>query len=353
VNSESTATEILGNLLARHELAERHMRWIIEEMVSGRSDQGLAAAFLMGLRMKGETATEIAVAADVLRAHMVRWHPGRDDVLDTCGTGGDSSGTFNISTATALVVAAAGVPVVKHGNRSASSRSGSADVLSVLGVVAQASPVRARICLDQVGLAFCFAPMFHPALKHVGPLRRQLGIATIFNWLGPLANPAGAAHQLLGVGRLDMLDRMAEALGRLGTKRSLVIHSRDGLDEVSLAAPTLVREVVGNQVKSWDWTPAEFGLPTCSIADWRAVDAQDSARIIEEMLAGHEGPCAWVVQANAAAALWLTGRVSDLAGGVKLAAEAMASGKARQVLDNLRRLCNDEGVTDTEKGGPA
>jgi len=339
---ETPSTTILANLIARQDLGEEQMRWIIEEMVNGRCDSSLAAAFLMGLRMKGETAAEIAVAADVLRKHMVRWQPGQDSVLDTCGTGGDSSGTFNISTATALVVAACGVPVVKHGNRSASSRSGSADVLTALGVVAQGSPEHARRCLEQAGIAFCFAPLFHPALKHVAALRRQLAIPTIFNWLGPLANPAGASHQLLGVGRVDMLDRMAIALSRLATTRSLVIHSEDGLDEVSLGATTLVREVIGSEIRSWQWTPEAFGLPRCTIADWRAVDAQDSARIIEEILAGRDGPCTWVVQANAAAGLWLTGRVADLAQGVKLAAAAVSSGKARLVLDNLRRLCNDD-----------
>ena len=186
----NTSATILANLIAHQDLGDEPMRWIIEEMVNGRCDNSLAAAFLMGLRMKGETAGEIATAADVLRKHMIRWQPGQNGVLDTCGTGGDNSGTFNISTATALVVAACGVPVAKHGNRSASSRSGSADVLTALGVASLASPKSCRRCLDQTGLAFCFAPLFHPALKNIATLRRQLAIPTIFNWLGPLANPA-------------------------------------------------------------------------------------------------------------------------------------------------------------------
>ncbi len=318
------------------------MEGLVEELVSGRSDDGLAAAFLMGLRMKGESAAELAAAARVLRRHMIRWDPGRDDVLDTCGTGGDHAGTFNISTATALVVAGAGVPVVKHGNRSVSSRSGSSDVLSALGVTPQGDPAAARRCLDEAGLAFCFAPLFHPALKNVASLRSRLAFPTLFNCLGPLANPAGATRQLLGVGRVDLLDRMAEALSRLGTVRSLVVHGQDGLDEVSLGGTTLVRAVTGTQVRSLEWTPADFGLPRCTLDDWRAADPQDSAGIIEEVLTGRPGPCSWVVQANAAAALWLADKVPDLAEGVRLAQETLVSGKARHVLDKLRALCKDK-----------
>jgi anthranilate phosphoribosyltransferase len=335
-------SEILPSLLAQRDLTDEQMECLVEEIVQGRCDEGLAAAALMGLRMKGETAAEIAAAARVLRRHMVHWHPGRADVLDTCGTGGDQAGTFNISTATAFVVAAAGLPVVKHGNRAVTSRSGSADVLSALGVAPSGDPASARRCLDEAGLAFCFAPLFHPALKNAASLRRRLAIPTLFNCLGPLANPAGALRQLLGVGRADLLDRMAGALSRLGTERSLVVHGQDGLDEVSLGGPTMVRIVIGNEVQSLEWTPADFGLPVCTISDWRAADAQESARIIEEILNGRAGPCTWVVQANAAAALWLAQRVPDLPSGVRLAEETLTTGKARHVLDKLRALCNDE-----------
>src|SRR5579864_2659899 len=210
------------------------MRCLMSGLVKGEVPESEAAAFLIALRMKGETAAEIACAAEVLREHMICWDPGRPGVLDTCGTGGDGSGTFNISTATAFVVAAAGVPVVKHGNRAVSSKSGSADVLAELGVPLENDPIQARRCLDRANLAFCFAPYFHPALKHLAGLRRRLSIRTMFNLLGPLANPAGASHQLLGVGQPELLNLIAGALARLGTTHSLVVSSRDGLDEISL-----------------------------------------------------------------------------------------------------------------------
>jgi anthranilate phosphoribosyltransferase len=336
--SSFSFAEILTCLLARQELSQEQMSAVMQELMTGKEDEAQAAAFLVALRMKGETAGEIAVAAQVLRQHMICWNPGQDDILDTCGTGGDGTGTFNISTATAIVVAGAGVPVVKHGNRSVSSRSGSADVLAALKVSLEGDADHARRSLGCAGLAFCFAPLFHPALKHIAGLRKRLGVPTLFNCLGPLVNPAGASRQLLGVGRLELLDLMAGALSRLGTRRSLVVHSQDGLDEVSLAGPTLVREVVGSEVRSWEWTPKDFGLPFCKTSDWKAEDAQASGRIIEGILAGEQGPCSWVVQANAAAALWLMGRVADLKEGVAVSQEAITTGKARQVLDKLRSL---------------
>src|SRR5439155_22938279 len=225
------------------------------------------AALLTALRMKGETAVEIAAAAVVLREHMVRLDTGRDDVLDTCGTGGDGTNTFNISTAAALVAAGAGVPVVKHGNRAASSRSGSADVLSALGVVVETDAAGARRCLDGAGLAFCFAPHFHPAMRHVAGLRRRLGVRTLFNCLGPLINPAEAPYQLLGVGRAEWLDPLAGALARLGVRRAFLVHAREGLDEVSLAGPTMVREVHQGRVREFEWQPRDFGLAPCSLEE--------------------------------------------------------------------------------------
>ena len=324
-------------LLQHQELGESQMRTVMEAIIAGECGEAEAAAFLMGLRMKGETAAELAAAASVLRAHMVRWDPGCD-VLDTCGTGGDGLGTFNISTAAALVVAGAGVAVVKHGNRSVSSRSGSADVLAALGVTVEGDAVRAQRCLQQAGLAFCFAPHFHPALKHIAAVRRKLGVPTIFNCLGPLANPAGATRQLLGVGRSDLLERMAGALALLGVSRALVVCGRDGLDEVTLATPTLVREIRGSSIMAQEWTAADFGLEPCSLAEIFVEGPQESARIIEGVLAGQEGPALRVVLANAAAALVLADRAADLPQGVALARHALASGKARQVLEKLRQI---------------
>lgn len=328
--------EVLVALTARRELDEAQVRAVLEEMMRGECGEVEAATFLVGMRVKGETATELAAAARVLREHMIGWDPGQD-VLDTCGTGGDGAGTFNISTAAAFVAAGAGAKVVKHGNRSVSSKSGSADVLAALGVDIEGDADRARTCLNQAGLAFCFAPRFHPALRHIALVRKRLGVPTLFNCLGPLANPAGAKRQLLGVGRLELLDLMAGALARLGTTRALVVYSRDGLDEVSLAAPTLVRDVRGADIRSFEWTAADFGLAPVALADLAVADAQASAAMIEEILGGPETPAARVVLANAAAALVAADRAANPAQGVALARAALVSGRARDVLDALRK----------------
>jgi anthranilate phosphoribosyltransferase len=307
-------------------------------MMAGQLGEAEAAAFLIALRMKGETAGEIACAARVLREHMIAWDAGRDDLLDTCGTGGDGAGTFNISTATALVAAAAGVAVVKHGNRSVSSRSGSADVLAALGVKIDGDANFARKCLETTNFAFCFAPQFHPALRHIAPIRRRLGVPTIFNCLGPLANPAGASRQLLGVGRPDLLDLMAGALARLGARRAFVLCSRDGLDEVSLSAATMVREITDGQILSSEWQPEDFGLAPCTLGELFAPHAAASAAIIQEVFRGAQGPARRIVLANAAVALVAARKVGDLREGVALASEAIDSGRADNVVETLRRL---------------
>jgi len=221
----------LTTLLAHGERGTAQLRAAMHAVLRGEHDEAATAAWLIALRMKGETAGEIATAAQVLREHMLAWDPGLPGVLDTCGTGGDGAGTFNISTATAVVAAAAGAPVVKHGNRAASSRSGSADVLAALGVCVEGDAARARRCLDRAGLAFCFAPQFHPALRHVAALRRRLGVRTLFNCLGPLANPAGAAYQLLGVGRPDLFERWPE--------EQYADHARNNFEGVTFAMRTL------------------------------------------------------------------------------------------------------------------
>jgi anthranilate phosphoribosyltransferase len=345
VTSSFRFTEILATVIEGRELSGDQMRAVLREMMAGHSSEAEMAALLIALRMKGETAGEIAAAVTVLREHMVRFESGGDRVLDTCGTGGDGSGTFNISTAAALVAAGAGVPVVKHGNRAISSRSGSADVLAVLGVTIEGDAAWARRCLDRAGLAFCFAPHFHPALRHVGPVRRRLGVRTLFNSLGPLANPAGAAYQLLGVGRPELLDRLAGALAQLGTRRALVVCGRDGLDEVSLSAPTLVREVRGHDVTAWEWTPADFGLEPCLLDDLQAEGPEESAIRIRNLLAGQPGPAARIVLANAAAALLAAERVATVADGVALAAESVTSGRARQVLERLVACSAERGAS--------
>jgi anthranilate phosphoribosyltransferase len=324
-------------LLERQNLPDDVIRTAFRDLTSGTFDEAEAAALLVGLRLKGEAASEIATAVEVLREAMIRIEPARRPVLDTCGTGGDGSGTFNISTATALVVAGAGVAVVKHGNRSVSSRSGSADVLTELGVPVEGGPKWSQACLDRTGFAFCFAPHFHPALAKVGPLRRKLGVRTIFNLLGPLLNPAGAEHQLLGVGRAELLDPLAGALARLGTRQAFLVCGHDGLDEVSLSAPTAVREVRDRKVRSTEWTAADFGLERVENDELKADGPAASAAFVVQVLTGVDGPARRVVLANAAAALLAVGRVATLRAGVELAARSIDSGAARRILDDVSR----------------
>jgi anthranilate phosphoribosyltransferase len=338
VGDNRSFPDVLTTLLERRDLSDDLMRSMMREFMSGRGSESEAAAFLVAMRMKGESCAELAAAAEVMREHMVRWDPGCAGVLDTCGTGGDGTQTFNISTAVALVLAGAGVPVVKHGNRSVSSRSGSADVLAELGMHIEGNADFAHACLKKAGFAFCFAPRFHPALAHVAAVRRRLGVSTLFNCLGPLANPAGAPFQLLGVGRLAWLDLMAGALARLGTQRAFLVHAIDGLDEVSLSSPTLVREVRGHDVQSWEWRPDDFGLEPCRFDDLCAADAVESARMVIQVVDGVDGPARRVVLANAAAGLLITGLAATLPEGVRLAAAAIDSGRTRKVLDTLRAM---------------
>lgn len=332
-------------MLDRHDLSAEEARSVFE-YVLGEPELADTAALLVGLRMKGETATELAAAAAALRERMTPFPTGRDDVLDTCGPGGTGDRTFNISTAAAIVAAGAGVPVVKHGNRAVSSLCGSADVLRELGLPVESGPAWARRCLDAAGLAFCFAPHFHPILARLGDLRRRLGVRTIFNCLGPLANPAGAAYQLLGLGRPEHLDPMAGALAILGTRHALVVCGPDGFDEVSLSGPTAVREVRGGTVTTFTWTPEEFGLEPCRVGDLRVTDAAGSAEVIRLVLENRPGPARRIVVANAAAALLAAERVESLREGVQVADETIRTGKARDVLQRLRACSTDVSPRD-------
>lgn len=330
--------DAMATLFARQELPAELVTAAVRDFVAGRVDDGCGAAFLTALRMKGETPGEIAAAALVLREQMRRLVPVSGPVLDTCGTGGDDTGTFNISTAAAFVAAGAGVPVVKHGNRAVSSRSGSADVLAELGVAIDAGPEWSQRCLDRVGFAFCFAPDFHQGMAHVAKLRRRLGVRTLFNLVGPLANPAGADFQLLGVGKAELLDPLAGAVAKLNARRAVLVCGKDGLDEVTLAAPTRVRVVEGDMFAVREWTPADFGLEPVSLDAVKADGPAASAAIIRAVLENTPGPALRLVLANAAAALWAAQAVPTLKAGVESAAESVRSGAARGVLERLVRL---------------
>lgn len=328
--------ETLTALLERRSLPAERMRQAIDHMLDGECEDADVAALLIALRMKGETAEELAAAATALRARMTPFVTGRAGVLDTCGPGGTGDQTFNISTAAAIVVAGAGVPVVKHGNRAVSSLTGSADVLRQLGVSVEAGPEWASRCLATANLAFCFAPHFHPVMARVADMRRRLGVRTIFNLLGPLANPAGAEYQLLGVGWPELLDPMAGALARLGTRHALVVCGPAGFDEVSLSGRTQVREVSSNTVAAWEWTPADFGLELCQLDELRVADAAESAAVIQAVLRDQPGPARRIVVANAAAALLAAEHVPSLPAAVELAGETIRSGRAALVLQRLQ-----------------
>ncbi|MFZ5828945.1 MAG: anthranilate phosphoribosyltransferase [Planctomycetota bacterium] len=316
-------------------LSFAEMTEVMDRIMAGDVSEDEIARFLSALHRKGETVDEVAGAASVLRQRMTRIRSSQPVLLDTCGTGGDGSRTFNISTAAAIVTAAAGVPVAKHGNRGITSRSGSADVLAALGVNVEADVPCVEACLEELGICFCFAPLMHQAMRHVAAARRSLPHPTVFNILGPLANPAGAPFQVLGVGRAPLRRLMAEVLGKLGTHRAVVVHGSDGLDEVTLAGPTHVSEVTPTGICEHTWSPDEFGLPVSDRTELLVEDSQQSAAIIRRVLAGSAGPARDIVLANAAAALWTAGRAESLGAGVSLAAAALDSGHARALLERL------------------
>jgi anthranilate phosphoribosyltransferase len=326
-------TSQLGRLAAGQDLSQPEMEQVIDLLLQGMALENEIAVLLTALRHKGETVDEIAGAARAMRRHMTPIRTSRTNLIDTCGTGGIGSELFNISTAAAIVAAAAGVPVAKHGNRSVTSKSGSSDVLAALGVDITAGVSVVERCLDELGICFCFAPQLHPAMKHVAPVRKQLGFATIFNLLGPLCNPAGARRQLLGVGKRELHRTMAEAVARLGTDHAVVVHGTDGLGEVSLSAPTEVIEVTGSELRSFAWRPEDFGLSTAPKDSLVITDAAASAALIRRILSGERGPPRDVVLLNAAAALWTAGVDSSPRVCAEQAAAAIDSGASQQLLE--------------------
>jgi len=307
------------------------------EIMGGDATTAQIGAFLMGLRLKGETVTEITGAATVMRDKAVKiTAPG--PCIDTCGTGGDHSMTFNISTASALVAAGAGIVVAKHGNRAASSASGSADVLEALGVNIEASPKKVEQCLAEVGIGFLFAPALHGAMRYaIGP-RREMGIRTIFNILGPLTNPAGAKRQLIGVYAPELTEVMARVLKNLGSEAAMVVHGMDGLDEITLTAKTRVSELKQGEVSTYTISPEELGLSPCTRDDLIGGDPKENARILRGVLENKAGPPRDAVAMNAGAAVYVAGEAPSLREGVERACEVMESGEAAKKLDELIRV---------------
>lgn len=324
-----------GENLSMEEMADT-----IGRIMEGECGEEEIARLLVGLHEKGETVAEVAGAAAAMRRRMTPIRSGHSGVIDVVGTGGDESGTFNISTAAAIVTAAAGTPVAKHGNRRFTSRSGSADVLAELGVNIEADVPRVESCLEELGICFCFAPLLHRAMKYVGPVRKKLATPTIFNILGPLVNPAGAPFQLLGVGRPELRPLLSQALALLGTRRVLVVHGSDGLDEVTLGGTTEVTEAVGGRLREFVWRPADFGLPERSRESMLVEGPEASARMIRGILDGAPGAPRDIVVANAAAALWTVGRDDCLVECARLAAEAVDGGAASDLLARLVERTN-------------
>jgi len=322
--------------LTRHEdLTSDEAAAAMAEVMEGRAAPAHIAGLLIGLAMKGERPTEIVGLARSMRAHAVQVSRRYDDVFDTCGTGGDRSGTFNISSCAAVVIAACGVRVAKHGNRSVSSLSGSADVFEALGVRVNASPAVVERCLADAGIGFFFAPTFHPSMRHAGPVRKDLGVRTAFNLLGPLTNPAGASRQIVGVPRAELTELMARSLLLLGSERAWVVHGADGIDEISTTGYTKISECRAGAVNTFYLHPADVGLPKAPAGALSGGDAHENARIIECVLNGERGPARDVVLLNAAAGLMVSGRAATIADGMVLAVRALDRGDARRTLDQL------------------
>jgi anthranilate phosphoribosyltransferase len=335
--------QTLIDKLTRHEdLTADEASAAMVEIMAGRAPASHIAAFLVGLAMKGERPIEIVGLARAMRANAVPLSARYDDLFDTCGTGGDRSGTFNISSCAAVVVASCGVRVAKHGNRSATSKAGGADVYEALGVRVTAPPAAVERCLADAGIGFFFAPTFHPSMRHAGPVRRELGIRTAFNLLGPLTNPAGATRQLLGVSRPEFTELLARALMLLGTVRAWVVHGADGIDELTTTGYTKVSECRDGSVNTFYLHPTDVGLPKSPSGALQGGDAQDNARIITRVLAGEKGPARDVVLLNAGAALFIAGAVSSLRDGIARAADAIDRGDATRTLDRLISISTAE-----------
>jgi len=331
-----TAQEAINRLCDKREIFYDEMVDLMRQVMEGKVTPVQLSAILMGLHVKSESVSEIAAAAFVMREFSTKVDTaGLEHLVDTCGTGGDKSRTFNISTTAAFVAAAGGARVAKHGGRSVSSRSGSADVLESLGVNLALAPEQVGLCLREVGLGFMFAPNHHPAMKHAAPVRKELGMRTILNILGPLTNPAGAPNQVMGVFHPDLVGIQARVLQMLGSRHVLTVHGADGLDEITITGPTHVAELRDGNIVEYVVEPGQFGIATAPIEAIQVPGPEESKARVLAVLANEPGPSRDIVVLNAAAALYVSGVVASLSDGVKLAAESIASGAARASLDRL------------------
>ncbi|OGQ50803.1 MAG: anthranilate phosphoribosyltransferase [Deltaproteobacteria bacterium RIFCSPLOWO2_02_FULL_53_8] len=332
--------EALAKVIKAVDLSEAEMVGVMEEVMTGGASPAQIGAFITALRMKGETVAEITGAARVMRDKATRITVKGDNIIDTCGTGGDESMTFNISTAAAFVAAGAGLIVAKHGNRSISSKCGSADVLRALGVNIEAEVCRVQECIAEAGIGFLFAPMLHGAMKYAAPVRRELGIRTIFNLLGPLTNPAGAHRQLIGVYDPLLTDMLAKALYNLGTRAAYVVRGEDGLDEITLCAETRVTEINGDAIRTYHIKPEDFGFVRCSPQELKGGDAQCNANMVLDALKGAHGPALDVVLLNSGAAITIGGLTKTIGEGIAVARGVIESGAALQRLERLKEVSN-------------
>jgi anthranilate phosphoribosyltransferase len=330
--------EAIEKLVNRRSLSEAETVDAMNQIMTGDASPLQVAAFLTALRMKGETVEEITGAARVMRDKAERVKVAATILVDTCGTGGDQKRTFNISTTSAFVVAGAGVKVAKHGNRSVSSQSGSADVLSALGVKVDAPKDKVEACIAEIGIGFLFAPLLHEAMKYAVQPRRDIGIRTVFNLLGPLTNPAMASHQLIGLYSGELVPVIAHVLKNLGSARAMVVHGMEGLDEISPCGPTKVAELRDGEVKEYILEPGQLGLRPCRLEEICCGGADESARIVRDVLDGIKGPARQAVLMNGGAALYISGKAESLMQGLQLAAESIDSGKARHKLEHLVQM---------------
>jgi anthranilate phosphoribosyltransferase len=332
--------EALADLLEGEDLGRSRSREVMSEIMRGEATQAQIGGFLVALRLKGETADEIAGCAEAMREHVLPVRPQREDLVDTAGTGGDGAGTLNISTAAAIVAAAAGAGVAKHGNRAVSSASGSADVLEALGLRLEQPPERIAQSIDELGFGFMFAPSHHPAMKHAAPVRRELAARTVFNVLGPLTNPAGARAQVIGVYAKPLVRTIAEVLAQLGARRAFVVHGAYGIDELSPAGPNEVCEVVDGEVRDRVIDPLDLGVERCAPDALRGGSPAENAAAIREVFAGANGGRRDAILLNAAGAIAAAGHAEDLPEGLALARTAVDSGAAAARLDELARFTN-------------